>query len=685
MDNTTPNTDFKLIARDLSWLSFNYRVLQEAEDPNVPLLERLKFLGIYSSNLDEFFRVRVATLRSLIRLGDKTKKELSDDPELLHKAVMKQVTQQQERFAEVFNKKIKPELAKAGISLINEEDLNKEQSEFVNQYFLERVSQYVQPVLLSKQKIRPFLVNGALYLAVHLSAKGGGDRYAVVRIPSSDTSRFVVVPPKSKKTKEVLMLDDVVRHYLPSLFPSFEIKGAYSFKFTRDAELHIQDEFSGNLIEKIKNSLAKRNAGPTTRFIYDKSMPKKLLKELTRIFTLEAEDMVLEGRYHNNADLLKFPDFGMMNLRDHPLPPVNHPELPMGRNVLEACSKQDLLLCYPYQSYEPVIRFFEDAATDPKVKKIKITQYRVAKTSRIMEALKLAVRSGKEVTAFVEIKARFDEEANIRWAEDLERHGVKVVYSLPGLKVHSKVAIVTREENGENKHYGYFSTGNFNESTAKIYSDFGLLTSDQRLCMEGLQIFKFLVKNAQPEKPYEHLLVGQFNLFNDLCSLVDFETAQAKQGLPSCITLKMNNLEEPEMIRKLYAAADAGVKVKLMIRGICCAVPRPNLEAYSLVDRFLEHARVFVFHHGGAEKIYLSSADWMTRNMHHRVECAFPVYDPALRQQLRDYLSGQFKGNVKVRILDEQLSNAYRRDPNEEPWRAQQELYNYFEHIAGKQ
>ncbi|HLP96422.1 MAG TPA: polyphosphate kinase 1 [Saprospiraceae bacterium] len=667
--------------RDASWLSFNYRVLQEAKDPAVPLLERLKFLAIYSSNLDEFFRIRVAGIRKLKKVGKKTRARLDFDPADLLKNIHLIVNRQQEEFSQIFEKQIVPELRKHHVHILRRLDLNDEQRVFVEDYFLSNLLPFVMPVLLVKRRINPFLANAHLYLAVHLRPKKkplSESEYALVKIPSDQLPRFVPLPTKGDR-HDVILLDDIVRHSVSRLFPGYDIQDTYSIKLTRDAELHIEDEYSGDLIQKIKSSLQKRQVGPASRFVYDREMPQHLLSYLQDTFDLRKNDMLPEGRYHNNFDFFRFPDFGLKHLKNKPLAPLPHPVLTDAPDYFKAISDADQLVHVPYQSFEPVVQFFEKAATDPAVTHIKVIQYRVAKSSRILEALMEAVQRGKQVSAFVEIKARFDEATNLEWGERLEKAGVRVHYSLPGLKVHSKLALVRRVENGHPKLYAYLGTGNFHEETAKIYSDFGLLTADTRLTNEVSNVLAHL-ENMPPTQPFKHLLVGKFNLREGLYQLIDREVEAAQKGERAEMILKLNSLEDKEIIAKLYHASKAGVKIQLIVRGICCLVPglpglSENIEVVSIVDRFLEHARVFIFHHGGEERIYLSSADWMERNLSFRIETIFPVYDPELQKDIRALIDIQLNDNVKARIIDAQNRNDYRRTGSDIPVRTQLETY----------
>jgi len=677
--------------RDISWLSFNYRVLQEAKDPAVPLLERLKFLAIYSSNLDEFFRIRVASIRNLKKVGKKTKAELDFVPRDVLREIHEIVNRQQEEVSQIFEKQIVPELRKHNVYILRRMDLNAEQRHFVESYFHNNLLPFVMPVLLVKQRIRAFLANAHLYLSVHLRPRKkplAPSEYALVKIPSDQLPRFVPLPSAGGR-HDLILLDDIVRHSVSWLFPGYDIQDTYSIKLTRDAELYIDDEFSGDLVQKIKNSLNKRQVGPASRFVYDREMPNHLLQYLKETFDLGKNDMLPEGRYHNNFDFFKFPDFGLSHLKNKPLPPLPHPLLHDAADPFQVIREKDQMLHVPYQSYHAVVNFFEHAAKDPDVTHIKVIQYRVAKRSKILEALMEAVREGKQVSAFVEIKARFDEAANLEWGERLERAGVRVHYSFPGVKVHSKLALVRRIEHGKPRLYAYLSTGNFHEETAQVYSDFGVFTTDPRLTTEVSNVFSFLENIKPPRQEFEHLFVGKFNLRPALNALIDHEIAAAKAGKPARILIKTNSLEDKDIIRKLYDASEAGVKVQLIVRGINCLVPgvegqSANIEMISIVDRFLEHARVFVFHHDGAEKMFLSSADLMQRNLNFRIETAFPVYDADIKNEIMTLLNLQLDDNVKARIIDRFDRNEYRRSNSDIPVRAQLETYFHFKRKAEK-
>jgi len=670
------------IHRDISWLSFNYRVLQEAKDPTVPLLERLKFLAIYSSNLDEFFRVRIAGIRNLVRVGKKTKAQLGFDPQTVLTRLLKIVNKQQSEFGEIFEDEIVPELAQYNINLIRRMDLSNEQAEFLLDYFEENLLPFVQPVLLVPKKIKPFLNNAALYLTLQMKEAlkdSTKDRFAVLKIPSDHLPRFIDLP-SPEGCHDLIMIDDIIRFTAGFVFPGYEIIDAFSVKLTRDAELYIEDEFSGDLVQKIKKSLIKRNVGPPSRLVYDRTMPAKLLSILCDTFDLNKLDLLPEGRYHNNFDFFSFPDFGYDHLKNNPLPPIPFKALENSNDIFKSIKKRDHLIHVPYHSYDSVVKLFKTAAADPDVTHIKVVQYRVARKSQIMNALMDAVKAGKQVSVFVEVKARFDEEANLAWGEKLEKAGVSVRYSFPGLKVHSKIALIARRENDQIQLYSYLSTGNFHEGTAKVYSDFGLFTADTRLTREVGRVFSFLETVKVPKQKFQHLLVGQFNLRIKLVAKIDREIQNAKKGKSAKIILKLNSLQDKNMIIKLYEASQAGVKIKLIIRGICSLIPgvkgvSENIEAVSIVDRFLEHSRIFIFHNNGKQDIYLSSADWMVRNLSHRIETTFPIYDPELRKEILDFVKLQLQDNVKARVINEKQNNHYVVNNQSIPVRAQIETY----------
>ena len=677
------------IERDISWLSFNYRVLQEAKDPTVPLLERLKFLAIYSSNLGEFFRVRVANHRNLIRLGKKTRKKLDYNPREILAQIIDIVRSQMREFSRIYDEEIIPGLRDNNINILRRKDLNKEQLLHISDYFLDSMLPFCQPVLLFDNNIKPFLNDAELYLAIDMKLKDGGDAhyYGIVKIPSDQLGRFIELPPSSPEGHDIIMLDDVVRQNASLLFPGFELVDSYSIKVTRDAELYIDDEYSGDLLQKIKDSLNRRNVGPASRLVYDVNMPKRMLKFLVDVLELEDSDLIPESKYHNNFDFFGFPDFGKKFLKDQELPPIDYAPLQAAPSILSEIEKKDHFINVPFHKYESVVRFFEEASEDPMVTHIKVVQYRVAKKSRIMDALIKAAQNGKNVFVFIEVKARFDEEANLAWGEKLEAAGIRVRYSFPGLKVHSKIALVRKVVDREVKLYTYMSTGNFHEGTATLYSDFGLFTFDERLTREVARVFRFLETVVIPDKPFKHLLVGQFNLYSELVELLKNEINNAKEGKKAFIDLKLNSLQDLTIVELLEEAVRVGVKVRLIVRGICClrkeaSDEHPAIPAISIVDRFLEHGRIYSFHNDGKPKVYISSADWMIRNLHYRIETAVPIYDEDIQNELKNIFDMQWKDNVKARILDPQHKNEYQHSDSDISFRSQIETYLYFKRKA---
>jgi len=671
--------------RELSWLSFNHRVLQEAKDNSVPLYERIKFLAIFSSNLDEFFRVRVASLRSLIDLKNK-KKKLKFNPSKLLRDIHKVVNKQQKEFGEIFREEIIPELNKNGIYLIKDGDVTQGQREYLHNYFCREVIPNLNPSLIAGGKISLFLKNNAIYLTVRLQPLGGknGDngtaaktnRYAILEIPVEKLSRFVVLPPEDGKNY-IMFLDDVIRLNLPLVFPGYNILEAYSVKLTRDAELYIDDEFTGNLLEKIKGSLSKRKTGVPCRFLYDEAMPKDFLKYIRKTLQFSRDDIIPGGRYHNFYDFFTFPNPGKQDLQYEPMPPLKSSAF-SNESSFDAIKKGGILTYYPYNTFEHVIKFIEEASSDKDVQRIKITLYRTAKESAIIKALVSAARKGKDVTAFIEIKARFDEELNFQNADELEKGGVKVLYSFPGMKVHSKMCLVSRTEEEQMKNYAYLSTGNFNEKTAKLYSDIGFFTADEALTAEVEKVFNFLSREKIDED-FAALSVAPFNLRKNINELIDIETANASEGKKALIILKLNSLEDKKVIRKLYEAAEAGVKIKIMVRGICCMVPdkKRNIEIRSIIDRYLEHSRIYYFYNGGEEKMFIASADFMTRNFDRRIELLIPINKAELKKELKTIISIYFKDNIKARRVSKTQNNRYVKTSGTKKIQVQYELYRY--------
>ena len=674
--------------REISWLAFNGRVLQEAMDPRVPLLERLNFLAIFSSNLDEFFRVRVASLRSLVRLKKKKLKKLGFRPSRLLREIHFIVTNQQERFASTLRSEILPALEAEGVFLLNNRNLTGDQRTFLDRYSREKLLPILTTRLLEERAEPPFLKEGRIYLVTELWPEAeialGPEHpaYGIIEVPAPPLPRFVVVPGEGHN---VLFIEDVIRLSLSGLFPSYEVGSAYAVKLSRDADLYLEDEFEGDLVAKIRKSLEKRESGVPSRFLYDLQAPYALVAFMKEHLGLEDEDLVPGGRYHNLQDFFSFPKpRRLAHLVRGPLEPLPHPALGSAPSVLDAVAERDHLLHFPYQAYDPVVRFLDEAARDPSVERIWITLYRVAEDSVVVRSLIEAARRGAEVAAFIEVKARFDEARNLKWAEEMERAGVRTFYSRPGIKVHAKIALVTRMEEVGLRQFAYLGTGNFNEVTARVYADHGLLTADPRLTADVVEVFRFLWQEIDVPD-CQHLLVAPFNLREALTHRILAEASHARAGAVSGMALKMNSLEDRGIIDLLYGTSQLGVRTNLIVRGICCGKPgfpgvAENLNGRSIVDRFLEHARIFRFVNGGSPLLFLSSADLMKRNLDQRVEVAFPVYDSSAREELEHLLHLQLSDNTKARVLDpDQLNHYVGRRVGEPRVEAQEGFYRWLE------
>jgi polyphosphate kinase len=669
--------------REISWLAFNHRVLQEADDPTVPFIERIKFLGIFSSNLDEFFRVRVATVRKLIDVLEKRGGRRMSKPRRIHNKIHRQVMAQQARFQEIWLKLL-AELEAVQIRLCNERQLDAEQGKFVKEYFHANVLPALVPVMIGPRPRLTDLKDRAIYLVVRMTRGNGraGQQHALIEIPTDVLPRFVVLPARSGR-QTVILLDDIIRYCLEDIFYIFDYDrfGAWTIKLTRDADITLDNDLSSSLIEKISKSVKQRKKGRPVRFIYDGDLPPDLLQSLIKSLDLSFYDPLIPGaRYHNFKDFMKFPQLGGRKLLYPALVPSPHREILPRVSLFSIVEEKDLLVHYPYQSFDHLIRFLREAAIDPEVTAIKMTLYRAAHESRVVNALINAVRNGKRVTAVVELQARFDEEHNIALANRLAEEGAQVIYSKPGLKVHCKLAMVTKVRDGKTLRYCNLSTGNYNEGTAQLYCDHAMFTSDPRITRDVAQVFEYLEGRIK-SSGYGHLWVAPHYLRKELLRAIRKEIKVAEAGAPASIVLKVNSLVDEEVIAGLYEAGRAGVKVRIIARGICCLIPglagmSENIEAISIVDKFLEHARVFVFGNGGKTRVYLSSADLMPRNLDYRVEVAWPVLDEGLRQELRDILELQWQDNTKARVLNRAQNNRYRRTPGPRV-RAQEALSAY--------
>ena len=690
-------TNNKYIDREKSWLSFNARVLQEAGDDSVPLLDRLRFIGIFSNNLDEFFRVRFAAIRRLSLSGVSGEKVLGGiTAKQLLKDITEIVIQQQSESLRILSI-IEKKLQKENIFMINENEITEEQENFIKDYFIQKVSPALVTIILNDLAEFPTLKDTVGYLAVKLVMKPSKPtrsllnivkpkqeiRYAVIEIPKT-LNRFVVLPSSNEK-KHVIFLDDVIRHNLSSIFNIFDYESvsAHMIKITRDAQLEIDSDLSKSMLEKIATSVKDRRIGEPVRFIYDQKIEKDTLKFFLSKMHIDATDSVIPGgRYHNRRDYMDFPNLGRFDLlysTNEPLPVCG---LGLEGSILEKISKKDYLVNAPYQSFSYLIKFLREAALDPKVTTIKITLYRLAKNSQIISSLINAAKNGKKVTVQIELQARFDEASNIYYAEQMQTEGINLIFGIKGLKVHSKICVIERIEYGKLKRYGLVSTGNFNESTAKVYTDVTLFTCHQQILKDIDKIFDFFDVNFRVHR-YKHLIVSPHYTRSRFYKLIDREIYNASVGNEAYIKLKMNSLSDFSMIDKLYEASRAGVKIQLQIRGICSLIPgvknmSDNIEAISIVDNYLEHSRVYIFSNNGDPEVFISSADFMTRNLDDRVEVTCPIYDESIKKELIDTFNIGWKGNVKARYHSEKLDNKYRVRGHNPVFRAQLETYNYY-------
>ncbi|MDI1356523.1 MAG: polyphosphate kinase 1 [bacterium] len=678
---------FPYINREISWLSFNERVLQEAADTSTPLIERLKFLGIFSNNRDEFYRVRVATVKRLAKLGKKALSVYGEDPKELLTRLQRKVIEQQNNFENIYQELL-VELAARNVFIVNEKQLTSTQRIYVSEYFRNELVSNLFPVMIDDSKPFPYMKDKASYLYLRLESiiQNRKSKYAIIEIPSNITSRFVQLPVHRKK-RYIMLVDDVIRFSTDQIFEVFGYRTAeaYNIKLTRDAELDIDNDVSKSMIEKISKSVKARKQGQPVRFVYDAAMPDDMLKHIMKKLGMAKKDNAIPGgRYHNFKNFMDFPDLGEKELvYNHPMQ-LQHKDLKNNAfTTLKVIKEKDILLHYPYHTYNHIINLLREASIDPSVESIKITLYRVADSSKIANALINAVKNGKKVTVLIELQARFDEENNIYWGNKLQEEGARVIYGVPGLKVHSKLFIVSARESGKEVHYAHIGTGNFNEKTSKIYTDFSLLTANKDIAADIIKTFDFYENNFKVQA-FKHLVVAPFFMRKQFIELINKEIRYAKNKKPAEIILKMNSLVDREMIGKLYEASRAGVKITLIIRGACSLVTEmegwsDNIKAYSIVDKYLEHTRVFIFHNNGKEKIFISSADWMSRNLDDRSEVAVPIYSEEIRKQLRDIIKIQLSGNTKVRILDRKQENLYKKlKPGERNIRVQDEIYNYF-------
>lgn len=676
-----------LINREVSWLYFNDRVLQEAADKSVPLVERIRFLAIFSSNLDEFYRVRVATLNRLSNLNTRSKAILGFSPRKILNQIKNIVVRQERKFNHLYEDVIVKELERERIFLINETQLNVTRGSFVREYFREKILSTLVPVMINKNEPFPELKDRAIYLFVRLvhTKNKEKSRFALIEIPTDVSGRFIVLP-ETNNLKFITLIDDIVRYCLDDIFFIFEYDSieAYSVQLTRDAELNLDIQVSEKFIDALSKSLLKRGKGKPMRLLYDTDMPLDMLTYLVAELDLTADGLIPGNRYHNFKDFISFPNVGRPELEYPKLVPLPVNELSSVSSIFAQISRKDYLINLPYQSFDYIIHFLREAAIDPKVREIKITLYRLAENSRIIHALINAAKNGKKVSCMLELKARFDEQANIYWTNRLEEEGVVVNYGMPDYKVHSKICLIRRIEKGKDRYYANLATGNYNEKTAKLYCDHSLFTANPLITSELVTFFDGLQKQVF-YSAYKHLIVSPLESRQKINTLINKEIKTSKAGKNASIILKMNSLTDVPIIEKLYEASNAGVKIKLIIRGMCCLVPgiagfSENIEVISIIDRYLEHARVWIFGDGGKQNVYLSSADMMARNLDHRVEVGFPILDAEIKSEILDIINIQLKDNTKAREINELNNNRYRKTGTKTLSRAQTDIYTYLKY-----
>ncbi|MFS1539835.1 MAG: polyphosphate kinase 1 [Candidatus Phlomobacter fragariae] len=673
--------------KEISWLSFNERVLQEAANKRNPLIERMRFLGIYSNNLEEFYKIRFADVKRRILINEE-RGTASSSRQLL-KRIESKVAKLDQEFDSLYNELLL-EMARSQIFLINERQISPNQQIWLRQFFRQQLRQHITPILITPETdLVEFLKDDYTYLAVEI-IHGQNIQYALLEIPAGKQPRFIHLPPEMpKRRKSMILLDNILRYCLDEIFKGFfdyDQLNAYSMKMTRDAEYDLTTEMESSMLELMSSTLKQRLNAEPVRFVYQRNMPDEMVELLRKKLGLSNDDSVIAGgRYHNFKDFIKFPNEDNKNLLNKPLPRLRHRRFDNFRNGFDAIKEKDVLLYYPYYTFEHTIELLRQASFDPNVLTIKINIYRVAKDSRIIESMIHAAHNGKKVTVVVELQARFDEEANIHWAKHLTEAGVHVIFSAPGLKIHAKLFIISRLEQGEIIRYAHIGTGNFNEKTARLYTDYSLLTANQQITNEVRRVFNFIENPYRPVS-FENLMVSPQNSRIKLTQLIDREISNVQSGNPGAISLKINNLDDKELINRLYDASNAGVKIRLLIRGMCSLVPgqanfSENIQVTSIIDRFLEHDRVYVFSNNGNEEVFISSADWMTRNIDFRIEVAVKLIDQQLKQRVLDILELQFNDTVKARYIDKELTNRYVPRGNKRKIQAQLAIYDYLKSL----
>ncbi|MEZ9589777.1 polyphosphate kinase 1 [Vibrio breoganii] len=681
------STEKLYVEKELSWLSFNERVLQEAADKSVPLIERIRFLGIFSNNLDEFYKVRFSDVKRRILINQERGRQ--DNSKRLLSKMQSKAMKLNLRFDELYSELLL-EMARRRIFLVNEAQLNETQQQWLKKFFRKQVLPHITPVVMHEDiNVLDFLKDEYAYLSVAL-VKDNVSQYALLEIPTDHLPRFVMVPEqKGKRRKTIILLDNVIRYCLDDIFNGFfeydEIN-CYSMKMTRDAEYDLSHEVEHSLLEQMSEGLSQRLSAMPVRFVYEKDMPREMLEFLCRKLEISNYDSLIPGgRYHNFKDFIGFPNVGRDYLENKPLPPLKSAVFEQYNNSFDAISAEDVLLHYPYHTFDHVSELVRQASFDPKVLSIKINIYRVAKHSKLMNSLIDAVNNGKKVTVVVELQARFDEQANILWSKRLTDAGVQVVFGAPGLKIHSKLLLISRREGGEIKRYAHIGTGNFHEKTARIYTDYSLLTAKPEITDEVRNVFGY-IENPYRPVAFHQLIVSPKNSRKRLYKLIDDEIENAELGNRSGITLKINNLVDKGLINKLYQASNTGVSIRMIIRGMCSLVPgvegiSENIKVISVIDRFLEHPRVIITENNGDPKVFISSADWMTRNIEHRIEVAAPINDNKLKQRIIDIMELQFTDTVKARWIDKEMSNSYVARGNRRKVRSQIATYEYIKQV----
>ena len=673
--------------RDISWLSFNYRVLLEADDDSLPLYERINFISIYSSTLEEFYKIRVAEHKAIASGGQSDDMTQEEARHLIHQ-ITEAVNSQMEDRIRIYEHKIVPALRRHHIIFYqSKQEVEPFHQEFISNFFKEEIFPYLQPVPVCKNRIKTFLRDNRLYLSVRVTRKDTGEKeYYIIKLPYSKVPRFIELPRQGENFY-LMYMEDIIKANINRMFPGYDLDCSYCCKISRDADIFVDDATSSEvMVEQLRKKVKKRKIGAVCRFVYDRKMPADYLEFLVDAFGINRDDLVPGDKHLNLEDLAHLPNPSKELCTQLKPRPMTLNCLDEKESIFRYVSKKDLMLHFPYHSFEHFIHFLYEAVHDPSCKEIMITQYRVAENSVVINTLIAAAQNGKKVTVFVELKARFDEENNLATAEMMKRAGIHIIFSIPGLKVHAKVALVLRynKEGKQTRSYAYISTGNFNEKTARIYADSGLFTSNEIIVNDLYTLFRVLQKEVTEPK-FKRLLLARFNLLPELRRRIGSEINMAKAGKEARIILKMNALQDPAMIDALYKASEAGVKIDLIVRGICCLIPNQpysrNIRITRIVDSFLEHARVWYFHHGGKPLLFMGSPDWMRRNLYRRIEAVTPILDEDLKQQLIDMLVIQLKDNRKAGWVDENLNNVLKRNPKEEPVRAQ---YAFYEYLKGK-